>query len=50
MLLFHAGMAAKAAGRPTSARAWLGAALRPNSRFSPVHASQARRALRDLTV
>ena len=48
MFLFHAGMAAKAADEPALARARLRAALRPNPRFSPLHAPQARRALREL--
>jgi tetratricopeptide (TPR) repeat protein len=43
---YHAGMAAKAAGRPTLARRWLTEALSLNPRFSPLHAPRARRALR----
>ena len=50
MFLFHAGMAAKAADEPALARARLRAALRPNPRFSTLHAPQARRALRELSA
>jgi tetratricopeptide (TPR) repeat protein len=48
MLLFHAGMTARAAGRPALARRWLTLALADNPRFSPLWAPRARRALREL--
>lgn len=44
-LLYHAGMAARAAGQRAQAARWLRAALRENPRFSPLHAPRARRAL-----
>ena len=43
--LFHAGMAAKAAGRDADARRWLQEALAANPAFSPLHATTARKAL-----
>lgn len=43
--LYHAGMAARDAGQRAQAARWLRAALRENPRFSPLHASRARRAL-----
>lgn len=43
--LYHAGMAARAAGDRAQAARWLRAALRENPRFSPLHAPRARRAL-----
>ena len=43
--LFHAGMAAHAAGDQRSARRWLGRLLDQAPRFSPLRAPQARRAL-----
>jgi tetratricopeptide (TPR) repeat protein len=46
--LYHAGMTARAAGRPRLARRWLAAALRENPRFSPLYAPRAARALRGL--
>lgn len=46
--LFHAGMSAKAAGRPTEAERWLRSALAANPGFSPLHARTARKALDDL--
>ncbi len=46
--LFHAGMTARAAGRPASARRWLRAALSASPHFSPWRVPQARRALREL--
>jgi hypothetical protein len=49
MFLYHAGMAARAAGDRADARRWLGAALRENPRFSPLHAPRARRALEALS-
>lgn len=48
LLLYHAGMAAEAAGRPALARRWLMRALARNPRFSPLHARDARRALRSI--
>jgi tetratricopeptide (TPR) repeat protein len=46
--LFHAGIAAKAAGEPALATRRLHAALALNPRFSPTRAPQARRALAEL--
>jgi tetratricopeptide (TPR) repeat protein len=46
--LYHAGMAARAAGRPDAARGLLSRALAANPSFSPLHAPVARRALRGL--
>ena len=43
--LFHAGMAAHAAGDHTRARLWLGRLLDQTPHFSPLRAPQARRAL-----
>jgi tetratricopeptide (TPR) repeat protein len=48
LFLFHAGLAARAAGEPAAARAYLSRALALNPRFSPLHASAARRALASL--
>jgi tetratricopeptide (TPR) repeat protein len=48
LFLFHAGMAARDAGEPVAARAYLTRALAANPRFSPLHAPAARRALRGL--
>ena len=48
LVLYHAGMAAKAAGDDRLARRWLAGSLRQNPRFSPLHAPDARRALRSL--
>jgi tetratricopeptide (TPR) repeat protein len=45
MFLFHAGVAAWAAGRPDVARRWLSRALADNPRFSPLYAPEARRIL-----
>ncbi|MEA2141730.1 MAG: hypothetical protein QOI64_160 [Solirubrobacteraceae bacterium] len=47
-LLYHAGMSARAAGRPAQARVLLRRALARNPRFSPLHAPRARRALEAL--
>lgn len=49
-LLFHAGMAARAAGDAPRARAWLGQALALNPAFHPRHALEARAALAELTA
>jgi tetratricopeptide (TPR) repeat protein len=46
--LYHAGVAARAAGVPAAARAYLTRALVANPRFSPLHAPRALRALRGL--
>jgi tetratricopeptide (TPR) repeat protein len=46
--LYHAGMAARAAGRGDAARGLLSRALAANPSFSPLHAPIARRALRRL--
>jgi tetratricopeptide (TPR) repeat protein len=43
--LYHAGMAAKAAGRPELASGYLERALARNPGFSPLYAARARRAL-----
>ena len=49
MFLFHAGMIARAAGRPDLARTWLRGALVRNPRFSPLYAPRARGALEGLS-
>ena len=46
LVLYHAGIAAKAAGDTRLARRWLTRSLRLNPRFSPLHAPRARQALR----
>jgi tetratricopeptide (TPR) repeat protein len=46
LFLYHAGMAARAAGRQAEARTLLTRALSLNPRFSPLYAPRARRALR----
>jgi tetratricopeptide (TPR) repeat protein len=48
LFLYHAGMAARAAGEPGAARGLLSRALGANPNFSPLHAPVARRALRRL--
>ena len=48
LFLTHAGLTAKAAGRPGLARRWLQRSLADNPRFSPLWAPRARRALRSL--
>ncbi len=48
LFLYHAGMAARAAGQPGAARGYLSRALAANPRFSPLHAPRAQRALREL--
>ena len=48
LVLYHSGMAAKAAGDTRLARRWLTQALERNPRFSPLHAPHAREALRAL--
>ena len=48
LFLYHAGMAARAAGEPEAARTYLSGALAANPHFSPLHAPIARRALRGL--
>ena len=48
MFLFHAGIAARDAGRADLARRYLSRALAGNPRFSPLHAPQARHALEGL--
>ncbi len=48
LFLYHAGMTARAAGRPDLARRWLLGALSRNPRFSPLYAPRAVRALRGL--
>ena len=48
LFLAHAGLTARAAGRPDLARRWLRRALADNPRFSPLWAPRARRALRRL--
>jgi tetratricopeptide (TPR) repeat protein len=45
LFLTHAGLAARAAGRPEPARRWLSEALARNPRFSPYWAPRARAAL-----
>ena len=49
IVLFHGGMAAKAAGQTAEARRLLRRALAQNPRFSPLHAPRARRALEALS-
>jgi tetratricopeptide (TPR) repeat protein len=44
--LYHAGMAARAAGRTALGRAWLRRSLANNPRFSPLYAPRAEAALR----
>jgi pentatricopeptide repeat protein len=46
--LYHAGIAARDAGRPDLARRYLARALETTPRFSPLHAPRARRALEAL--
>jgi tetratricopeptide (TPR) repeat protein len=46
LFLYHAGMAARAAGAGGAARTYLTRALALNPRFSPLYAPRARRALR----
>ena len=48
LVLYHAGMTAKAAGQPALARTWLSRALRENPRFNAVDAPRARDALQGL--
>ncbi len=48
LLLYHAGIAARDAGRPDLARRHLTRALAGNAQFSPLHAPRARRALEGL--
>ncbi len=48
LFLYHAGMAARAAGERAAARDYLARALAANPGFSPLHAPAARRALRGL--
>ena len=48
MFLYHAGIAARDAGRPGLARRYLERALRANPRFAVLHAPRARRALEQL--
>jgi tetratricopeptide (TPR) repeat protein len=48
MFLYHAGLAARDAGRPDLARRYLGRALATSPEFSPLHAPRARRALEAL--
>jgi tetratricopeptide (TPR) repeat protein len=48
MFLFHAGIAARAAGERGLARHWLTRALADNPRFSPLYAPRAARALEEL--
>ena len=48
MYLYHAGIAARGAGRSDVARRHLTRALAANPRFSPLHAPRARRALEGL--
>jgi pentatricopeptide repeat protein len=48
LFLYHAGMAAKAAGDNSSARTLLSRALEGDPAFSPLHAERARRALEGL--
>ena len=45
LFLFHAGVAAREAGRPALARRWLAESLRNNPRFNPYYAPQAQRML-----
>jgi Flp pilus assembly protein TadD len=46
LFLYHAGMAARAAGAPAEARTLLARALELNPHFSPLYAPRAERALR----
>jgi pentatricopeptide repeat protein len=46
LFLYHAGVAARGAGRPALARRWLRAAVAGNPRFSPLYGPRAARALR----
>jgi tetratricopeptide (TPR) repeat protein len=48
LFLYHAGMAARAAGERAAARRWLAASLAHNPRFSPLYAPRARRELEAL--
>ncbi|MDQ5833480.1 MAG: hypothetical protein M3550_10565, partial [Actinomycetota bacterium] len=48
LFLYHAGMAARAAGEQGAARDYLARALAANPSFSPLHAPVARRALKGL--
>ena len=48
MFLYHAGIAARDAGRSDLARRYLARALEANPRFSPLHAPRAERALEAL--
>jgi hypothetical protein len=48
LFLYHAGMAAKAAGDDSSARTLLSRALEGDPAFSPLHVQRARRALEGL--
>jgi pentatricopeptide repeat protein len=48
MFLYHAGLAARDAGRADLARRYLGRALAQSPHFSPLHAPRARRALEAL--
>jgi tetratricopeptide (TPR) repeat protein len=48
LFLYHAGMAARAAGDRAAARRWLTAALARHPRFSPLYGPRAERALRGL--
>jgi tetratricopeptide (TPR) repeat protein len=48
LFLYHAGMAARAAGEQQAARDYLARALAANPSFSPLHAPVARRALKGL--
>ena len=48
LFLYHAGMAARAAGETAAARRFLTRALRGQPAFSPLHMERARRALRTL--
>ena len=49
LFLYHAGMTAIAAGRPDLARTWLRSSLARNTRFSPLYAPRAERALAGLS-
>ena len=48
MFLYHAGMAARAAGDAGRARGYLARSLELNPRFSPLYGPRAERALRSL--
>ncbi len=48
LALYHAGMTARAAGRPDLARAWLGELVAQAPRFSPLFGPRAKRALEEL--